>query len=58
MFFIVFIIYFIMLKTIWYWIRHPYQFFFEEQEEIPELTDEEDAALMRQMERMCGCYDD
>jgi len=46
-----------MLKTIWYWIRHPHQFFFEQQEEIQELTDEEDDALMRQMERMCGYYD-
>ena len=49
-----------MLKTIWYWIRHPYQFFFEEQ--LPPLSEEEeaehDAAWMRQMERMCGCYDD
>ena len=43
--------------NIMYWIRHPYQFFFEQQEEIEELTDEEDAALMRQMERMCGYYD-
>ena len=48
----------IMFKTIWYWIHHPYQFFFEQQEEIQELTDEEDAALMRQIERMCGCYND
>jgi len=47
-----------MFKTIWYWIQRPHQFFFEQQEEVQELTDEEDAALMRQMERMCGCYDD
>ena len=46
-----------MFKTIWYWMQRPYQFFFEQQEEIPELTDEEDAALMRQMEHMCGYYD-
>ena len=39
-----------------YWIRHPYQFFFEEQ--LPPLSEEEeeaehDAAWMRQIERMC-----
>ena len=33
------------------------EFFFEQQEEIQELTDEEDDALMRQMEHMCGYYD-
>ena len=41
--------------NIMYWIRHPYQFFFEEQ--LPPLSEEEetehDAAWMRQMERMC-----
>ena len=41
--------------NIMYWIRHPYQFFFEDQEEIPELTDEEDDALMSHLEDMCGC---
>ena len=36
--------------------------YFDEDEQLPPLSEEEEAehdrAWMRQMERMCGCYDD
>ena len=47
-----------------YWIRHPHQFLFEDQDLAQQLapTPEEearhDAELMRQMERMCDYYRD